>query len=297
MKTTQIVEPFLNSAAARSLSFLTVAGYRSMLERFARHCPELPEKPGSIESFLAGLTGSPQTKLSYFGLLRSLFNFAHERYSLPNAMASLKAPRCPKKKMPTLEPEEALKFLTSATSLRDRTLLTLLLDTGVRSSEARTLRQNGIKTSTVVVQGKCGQREVPISEQTRRLLLSLIDQDGQHEYVFQGYKSRPLSRQAIYNIVKQHMIRAGIAGPKLGAHRLRHTFGKTYLVAGGDLRSLQGILGHANLSSTETYTSLNQSDIITKHHQFTPLRVIQGAAQASFFSDAVRQAEQVIADK
>ncbi|GAJ16173.1 unnamed protein product, partial [marine sediment metagenome] len=58
------------------------------------------------------------------------------------------------------------------------------------------------------------------------------------------------------------MRKAGIHGPKLGSHRLRHAFGKGYLVNGGDVRSLQEIMGHENIATTQKYANLNLSDTI-----------------------------------
>jgi len=188
-------------------------------------------------------------------------------------------------------------LLSSSASLRDRTLLTLLIDTGMRTGEAAGLRKQDIKSSTVKVSGKTGEREIPISEETRRLLLNLIEQDG-GEHVFNGHKG-PLGRHGVYRIISAHMRKAGIDGPKLGGHRLRHAFGKGYLVNGGDLRSLQQIMGHTNISTTEKYVALTLNDTIKKHQQFTPLRAAHAAAQDSFFDkrEVLKEAEEILTKK
>jgi len=91
------------------------------------------------------------------------------------------------------------------------------------------------------------------------------------------------------------MKKAGISGPKLGPHRIRHTFGRTYLVSGGDVRSLQTIMGHTNITTTERYSSLTLKNTIPKHHKFTPLRAAHAAAQESLFSPRViKEAEEII---
>ncbi|GAI85846.1 unnamed protein product, partial [marine sediment metagenome] len=114
------------------------------------------------------------------------------------------------------------------------------------------------------------------------LLLALIAIDGKSELVFPGSGGKPYSRHSVYRLIRKLMKQADIQGPKLGPSRLRHAFGKGYLVNGGDIRSLQQILGHANITTTEKYASLNLNDVITKHHQFTPLRSAHAAAQGSF---------------
>jgi len=298
VKTQKAVDDFLRSRQSRNLSPITIAWYRDKLQLFARSYPELPEEPGLIEEHLATINGAPETRHAQFRALRAFFKFASERYELPNPMTKVAPPRCPKKVMATLEAEEMMRLLlaSSSSSLRDNTLLTLLIDTGMRTGEAAGLRKQDIKTDTVRVRGKTGEREIPISEETRRLLLALITDKG--EYIFNGHKG-PLGRHGIYRIVHAYMEKAGIYGPKLGGHRLRHAFGKGYLVNGGDLRSLQQIMGHANITTTEKYAALTLEDTIKKHHQFSPLRLAHAAAQESLFDTglAKKEVEEILQKK
>jgi hypothetical protein len=74
-------------------------------------------------------------------------------------------------------------------------------------------------------------------------------------------------------------------------------FGKNYVVNGGDPRSLQEIMGHSNISTTEIYTNLSQRDLIAEHHQFTPLRSVHAPAQGSLFTPwAVKEADEILAE-
>ena len=298
MKTEQAIKEFIDSRIANNLSPLTIEWYTDKLKRFARLYPELPQEPRSIESFLAGITGCPETRHAYFRVLRAFFRFISERYEIPNPVTKVSPPRCAKKMMATLDPGEMMRLLHSASCLRDRAILTLLLDTGMRTGEAASLRKRDIKTDTVTVLGKTGEREIPISDETRMLLMCVIGSDGKGEHVFHGHKG-PLTRKGIYRIVRTYMRKAGIVGPKLGGHRLRHSFGKGYVVSGGDLRSLQQIMGHASITTTQKYVSLNLNDVIQKHHKFTPLHAVQAAAQESFFNAglAVKRVETVLHSK
>jgi integrase/recombinase XerD len=209
-------------------------------------------------------------------------------------MDAINPPRRPKTLMATLEPHELMRLLQSAQDLRDRAILTLIMDNGVRAGEVCSLLKHNIKQETVVVRGKTGWREVPISAETRRLLLQ-VAAESPDDYVFHGHKG-PITRHLIYAIVRRHMEKAGIKGPKLGPHRIRHAFGKNYLVEGGDLRSLQEIMGHADVKTTEKYATLNLSDIIKKHRKFSPLRAAHAAAQEHLFdtSAALREAEEIL---
>jgi len=195
--------------------------------------------------------------------------------------------------MPTLELGELMKLLHSVERQRDKAIITLLVDCGVRAGEVCSLLKHNIKQETIVVNGKVGWREVPVSEETRRLLLQVAALSSD-DYVFHGNKG-PLTRHLIYAIVRRALEKAGIKGPKLGPHRLRHAFGKNFLVQGGDLRSLQEIMGHADIKTTQKYAALNLTDIITKHQKFSPLKAAHAAAQESLFtSEALKQAEEIL---
>jgi len=174
--------------------------------------------------------------------------------------------------------------------------VSVFIDSGARASEIATLCKETIYEDTIKVDGKTGQREVPISEETRQLLLALKSTDGKSEYVFLNARGRPLTRYGIYQIISGYMRQAGIDGPKVGSHRLRHGFGKNYLVNGGDLRSLQKIMGHASITTTEGYTELAIDELVAMHHKFTPLRSVHAAAQESFFDAnlAIKEAEQIL---
>jgi len=279
------------------LSKESINWYRPKLQRFAEVCPKLPKNPRPIEAFLANLDCSPTQKLNYFNALRAFYRFISKRYHKPNPIEQIEAPRCPKKVMASLEPEQEMRLLNSASNLRDRAMLTLFVDSGIRSSELAGLRRQDIEAEILRVHGKSGERQVPISEETRRILLSVIAQNGKGDYVFYGHKGI-LTRHGIYRIVSAYMKKADIQGAKLGPHRIRHAFGKGYLVNGGDIRSLQDILGHANITTTQKYATLSLRDTISKHHRFTPLRAAHAAAQESLFdtAQAIKEAEAIVMD-
>jgi len=296
VRTQAAVDEFLNSRLAQNVSGLTIDWYQAKLTRFARACPKLPDSPRPIEAFLASPSTSATTKLNYFNALRIFFRFTSERHRWRwrDPMAKMRPPSLPKTVMATLDADEEMRLLNSASTLRDRTILTLLVDSGLRSSELSQLRRQDIKAEALQVRGKTGERHVPISEETRTLLL-LVAEGSQTDYIFHGHKG-PLTRHGIYRVVSEHMRKAGILGPKLGPHRIRHAFGKGYLVNGGDTRSLQLIMGHARITTTEKYAALVLADLIDKHHKFTPLRAAHAAAQESLFDKAkvVEEAEEIV---
>ena len=297
IRTAQALREFLDSRIASNLSPRTIEWYEDRLLPFAKSCPNLPRRPEPIESFLASVQGSPETKRDSFNALRTFFRFVSQRHRIPNPMEAVTPPRRPKTRMATLEANELMLLLQPADNLRDRAILTLITDNGMRAGEVCSLLKHNIKQETVVVCGKTGWREVPISEETRELLLQVAAQSAD-DYVFHDDHGKPISRFSIYRIVRKHMEKAGIKGPKLGSHRIRHAFGKNFLVQGGDLRSLQEIMGHTDVKTTQKYATLNLTDIIKKHQKFSPLRGVHAAAQESLFtSEALKEAEEILRGK
>ncbi len=217
MRTELALREFIASRISANLSPATISWYEDRLLPFVRSCPTLPRRPEPIESFLATVQGSPETKFDVYRALKTFLRFMSSRHRIPNPMDAIKPPRRPKMLMATLESNELMKLLHSAQDSRDRAILTLIMDNGVRAGEVCSLLKHNIKQETVVVQGKTGWREVPISEETRRLLLQ-IAATSPDDYVFHGHKG-PITRHLIYAIVRRHMDKAGIKGPKVGPHR------------------------------------------------------------------------------
>jgi len=297
IRTDQALREFINSRISSNLSPRTIEWYEHRLRSFVKFCPNLPRRPEPIEDFLGSLEGSPETKRDTFNALRIFFKFISQRHRIPNPMEAVCAPRRPKTRMATLEGFELVKLLDQTEDLRDRAILTLLVDNGMRAGEVCSLLKHNIKQETVLVCGKTGWREVPISDETREFLLQVAAQSPD-EHVFHDDHKKPISRFTIYRIVREHMEKAGIKGPKLGPHRLRHAFGKNYIVEGGDLRSLQEIMGHTDIKTTQKYATLNLTDIIKKHQKFSPLKAAHAAAQESLFAaEALKEAEEILRRK
>jgi integrase/recombinase XerD len=131
------------------------------------------------------------------------------------------------------------------------------------------------------VDGKTGPREAPISPEVREQLIEVAG----GEYVFNGPNGH-LTTQWVYYLIRSAFEAAGIRGRKLGPHTLRHTFGRMFIMAGGDAFSLQKILGHSNIQTTRIYVELNTADIVSQHHKFTPLHLVQAGSQGRLIAEA-----------
>ncbi len=150
-------------------------------------------------------------------------------------------------------------------ALRDRALLETMYACGLRASEAigLTLSELDLEAGVLLARGKGSkERLVPIGSKATETLERYLRSSrprlvGQRDeaHVFVNQRGGPLSRQGLYKIVQRHARTAGLE--RMSPHTLRHTFA-THLLAGGcDLRSLQEMLGHADIATTQIYTHLS----------------------------------------
>ncbi len=297
MKTQAAIQSFLYNRRSLNRRPTTIRWYEKTLKHFALEYSELPTEPEEIERFLVTVVPDEkeEARHAYYRSLKAFYRFICRRHRIPNPMELIDAPARHKKIPSTLTSEELYHILDLAQNPRDRAVLMLFIDSGARAGEVASLRWENIFEDYIKVNGKTSERQIPISDETRRMLLSLSE--NREGWVFTGQRGH-ITTWWLYHLVQGYMRRAGIKGPKMGPHRLRHAFGKNYIVNGGDTRSLQEIMGHANISTTEIYVKLSESEIRAKHHQFTPLRSAHAAAQSSMDAAlAVQEAEAIVAKK
>ncbi|MCX7886019.1 MAG: site-specific tyrosine recombinase XerD [Verrucomicrobiae bacterium] len=164
--------------------------------------------------------------------------------------------------------------------LRDKALLELMYATGLRVSEVATLQIADINQEAAFLRtaGK-GKKEriVPIGRQAlnwlRRYLAEVRPSLGRASAVrgevFLSTRGRPLSRKTIWHHIKKYARKAGIR-KNITPHTLRHSFASHLLQNGGDLRAIQEMLGHADISTTQIYTHVDQSRLKETHYRFHP---------------------------
>jgi integrase/recombinase XerD len=281
----------------RGLSRNTLEAYRGdllQLGRFLaeRHVSAIDAGPGDIADFLTQLaTGddehraaSPATIHRKSACLRSFYrHLRREGLRDSDPTATLSAPRRSRKLPQVLTRGEVEKLLsqprgTDPQALRDRALLELMYASGLRASEAITLELGDldIEVGVLRTRGKGSkERIVPIGQAALRALgiylergrPSLVKTNAE-AHIFVNFRGGQLTRQGLYKIVRRHAESAGLAD-RMSPHTLRHTFA-THLLSGGcDLRSVQEMLGHADVSTTQLYTHLSSErlkDVYFKAH-------------------------------
>lgn len=264
MATQEMVRAFLAAKNSRGLSPKTLGLDRWTLGLLVDNCLELPTEPEALEGLLGSLAGSPETRHGHWRRLRTFYGWCQRRHGCPNPMAEVTAPRRLKRPPRVLSVEQVQQILGRCQGMRDRALLELLLDTGIRIGEAQALRTPDILQETIMVDGKTGQREVPISPSVRGLLLET-------PLPWEGAKG-PLTLNGLQQVVIRVVARAGITGPKHGPHLLRHTFARLYILAGGDPFSLREILGHTSVETTQIYVGMDRRAVIAQHAKYSPMR-------------------------
>jgi site-specific recombinase XerD len=238
--------------------------------------------PAELRAWLLDLraTLSPVSVAGYVRTLKVFGNWlAAEELSPAPGLRSLRKPRVPAK---LVEPvaDDAMRSLLAAAGVRDRAILLLLLDTGLRVSEAAALRLGDLRADgTLKVQGKgAKERIVPVGKTARAAIVRYLGQRGAgsaDEALLLGRRG-PLDARGIQQVVRRLKTRIGVVG-RLSPHSLRHTFARSYLVNGGDVFSLQRILGHTTLDMVKRYVALADVDLVTRHAAASPADRLAGA--------------------
>jgi integrase/recombinase XerD len=275
--------------AERGAAANTVSAYQRDLDDLAMFLVRRGQNTSdaSIEdlrAYLAALQrkgASARTAARRLSALRQFYQFLYaegERGDDPTA--TLEAPRA-SRSLPKVLSEaetdallEAARGGQSAQDMRTLALIELLYATGLRVSELISLPRRALRDDTpfIIVRGKGGrERLVPVGEAAARAARAWIAmQDGPSPWLFPSHgASGHLTRQAVGKILKQLALDAGIEPARVSPHVLRHAFASHLLAHGADLRSVQKMLGHADISTTQIYTHVLEERlkaVVLEHH-------------------------------
>ncbi len=288
----------------RGLSRNTLDAYRSDLLQFGRFLEErqvsaLGAEPGDVADFLEALArgidgrapASPATIHRKSACLRSFYRHLRRDGLLDrDPTATLSTPRRSRKLPQVLTRGEVEKLLsqpsgTEPAALRDRALLELMYACGLRASEAIGLEllDVDIQEGVLRARGKGSkERVVPIGQAALRALRFYLERGrpalvkGSPEaHLFVNFRGGQLTRQGLYKIVRRHALTAGLAD-RMSPHTLRHTFATHLLTGGCDLRSVQEMLGHADVSTTQLYTHLSSERLKDVYFRAHPRATMRG---------------------
>ncbi|PRY95339.1 integrase/recombinase XerD [Hasllibacter halocynthiae] len=293
------IEAFLEAMAAeRGAARNTLLAYGRDLKDFARWM----ERRGArfedvtrdqIEDHLVGLEAAgmaKSTRARRLAAIRQITRFAFEEgWRGDDPAIRIRGPGRERKLPRTLSEEEVGRLLAAsadgANALRDACLMQVLYATGLRVSELVSLPVRAARGDPrwLLVKGKGGkERMVPLTPDARAALAAwLPERDRADERaVRDGARSSPhlfpshgaeghLTRHRFYTLCKEIAVRAGVSPGKVTPHALRHAFATHLLANGADLRSIQTLLGHADVATTEIYTHVLDARlrelVLTKH--------------------------------
>lgn len=288
----EVIDIFIDALWLESgLSKNTLSAYRSDLNRFVGYLggkPLLEVKQTDVQKFLAVLLAQNTKSSSSARILSTLRRFY--RYQIrqnqisSDPCAQVMSPKQGRPLPKTMSEQQVADLLNapdtdSPLGLRDRAMLETLYATGLRVSELvkLTLLEANLDMGLVRIIGKGNkERLVPLGEQAVTWLsnyLSTARSDllkrKSSDAMFVTARGGPMSRQAFWYLIKKHAQRAGIK-QELSPHTLRHAFATHLINHGADLRSVQMLLGHSDLSTTQIYTHIARERLQSLHEQHHP---------------------------
>ena len=262
MLTSDAIAAFLAAKTARGLAARTLETYRYRLNIFARCYPALPHLPAQIDVFLAQVGPTQETRETYYRLLRNLYRFLNRReLTTDNPVTGVDAPIVRPKVARSLTAEQlSILLMYPGHSEQLRSFLYLLADTGLRLSEALSIDNAAqVGLDTIIVSGKVGEREVPISPRVAAMVVDCLPWPWG-------------SRDAAGLAVRRAFRCAGFTGRRASAHTLRHTFVRLWR---GDESLLVGIMGWTSARMLQVYRPYDVHRAIAQHRIYSPITAAQ----------------------
>ncbi len=255
------------------------------LRRFVVYLRERPRFAHHRFTHPQGGHLSGHTVNGYMRALQSFWSWLKREDLIDtNPFDRLKIPKAPRKVIPIFTVEQLRRLLgaidiASPSGYRDYTIIITLLDTGIRCSELTGLRLEDVNLESrlLKVWGKGSkERQVPIGARVQKALWKYLSRyrpepaTPRHDRVFLTRDGYPLTKDRLEAIVERYGRKAVITGVRVSPHTFRHTMAVTFLRNGGDVFSLQRILGHSSLEVLRGYVNLAQSDISRVHQKHSP---------------------------
>ena len=271
----------------RNRSPKTRENYRRYLEVFVKETgissyrEITAERVRKFRLVLARKSLKKATQSYYVIALRNFLKYLIKRgFSDVLAPETIELPKIPRRDIETLEYRELERLLAapegnSLKVLRDRAILEVLFSTGLRLSELCALnRYIDLERGEISVRGKGEKlRVVFLAESTKKALKAYLEKRGDADealFVSITRNGKVLGRitpRTVQRIIDRYARKAGIP-KKVHPHQIRHSFATDLLINGADLRSVQELLGHANISTTQVYTHLTNKELREVHEAF-----------------------------
>jgi len=289
-----LVKSFLTECRAKNLSGRTIQFYEENLVRMKKMFDEqrIPLNVTTltareikhhyvgrmIENGLASNTINGRIKSC-----KAFFKYLFEEGIVPHNLAEeIKLVKAEKKMIQTFTKEQVVALLQQPdkktfTGLRDYTMMVVMLETGMRIGELLHLKVDDVFLKELelrIQKGKGGKaRRVPIQKTCAKILKQYLGErgDAETDALFISIDEAPLHIRTFQENVQEYGKKAGITGVRVSPHTFRHTMAKFYILNGGDVFTLQQILGHSTLDMVRYYVELFSKDIKEQHQKYSPV--------------------------
>ena len=277
----------------RGVSKNTVDSYRRDLKKFSEYLKRKKRDVSGVKRedivnflmYLKDLKLSATTIARNLAALKTFWKFlVAEQMVQENVAAVVETPKTWKTVPDTLNRDEVEKLLDAPPKkgwmgIRDKAILELMYATGLRVSEVKDLKKANVNLEAGFVKclGKGGkERIVPLGKVAEKAVSKYISsartklsQKTQDDHLFLSRLGKKLSRQSLWKIIQKYAALAGIK-KHITPHSLRHSFATHLLEGGAELRGVQEMLGHADISTTQIYTHINKDKLRKIHKEYHP---------------------------
>jgi len=265
---------------SEELSTEAIRAFVVYLQQSVRADEHNPRKPTRSDGL------SPQTVQGYVRVIKAFLSWAHREGLIDENPASrVKVPKAPQTIVPTLNESQVRRFLSvidrsKPIGFRDYCIVLTLLDTGIRLSELVGLQlpDLDLEEGHFRVMGKGSkERMVPVGASLQKALWKYINRyrpEPIHPNVkalFLTRDGRGISSSTVYWRLRSYGKKAGLQGARCSPHTFRHTFAKNFLLNGGDVFTLQKILGHSSLAVVRMYVDMASEDVQIQHRRYSPV--------------------------
>lgn len=291
------IRHFLKYCRSKNLSPNTIQWYEMRLNYMAGFLSGRASNVSQIKtSDLRDMVSQALSELAVtsvnntLGAAKTFFRFlCDESYLDSNPAQRIEKVRAPHTLIHTFSQKQMDELLAAPgmrrfAGMRDSTIMLLLLDTALRISEAVNIRLEDIDWNhcTIRVMGK-GARErlVPFGRTVRNQLKDYLDRRGEadSDYLFVNEFGNQISTRQVQDAITQYGRKCGIAGVRCSPHTFRHTAAVNWIRNGGDVFSLQRILGHSSLEMVRRYVALSTEDIEAAHRRYSPVDRMLGKSE------------------
>lgn len=281
------IEQFVLDRQAQNISDNSIRWYRQGLSNFHSYCDVTgvtaieQVEAGTVRKWLVSLQNDDHNSGGIYGLfsaVRAFIRWCVDEYEIDNPLKHIKAPKRTTPPQKVLSVDDFDLLLSScgngqSNSARDKAILLMLMDTGIRHDELSRLNVGDIdvKSGEVTIRkGKGGKgRIVYVGATTQKAIRSYMRRRPgaiSTEAMWTKADGKRLTKDGIRQTLAYRAEKAGIKEP--GLHEFRRAFAVNFLRNGGNLIALQRILGHASITMTEHYAKLLQDDIAEQHRKF-----------------------------